>query len=147
QREITERHRVEENLVQAGKLAVLGQMAAGITHELNQPLAALRTLSANAGAFLQRGRPDDARRNLEIIEERTDRMGTITGQLKSFARKDPVRLQPVSLQRSIANALFLLDERIRREAVTVVQQVPDHELRVLGDATRLDQVLVNLIGN
>jgi two-component system C4-dicarboxylate transport sensor histidine kinase DctB len=56
QREMSERRRAEEGLVQAGKLAALGQLAAGITHELNQPLAALRTLSANAGVFLQRGR-------------------------------------------------------------------------------------------
>ena len=60
QREMSERRRAEEGLVQAGKLAALGQLAAGITHELNQPLAALRTLSANAGVFLQRGRTNDA---------------------------------------------------------------------------------------
>jgi two-component system C4-dicarboxylate transport sensor histidine kinase DctB len=147
QREIVERHRAEQNLVQAGKLAVLGQMAAGITHELNQPLAALRTLSANAETFLQRGRLADARHNLQVIEDLTDRMGKITGQLKAFSRKDPVKLQPILLGRSITNALFLLDQRIRQEQVHVAQQLPDSQVWVLGDATRLDQVLVNLIAN
>lgn len=106
QREMSERRRAEEGLVQAGKLAALGQMAAGITHELNQPLAALRTLSANAVVFLQRGRMTDAVKNLEVIGELIDRVGKITGQLKSFVRKDPVLLRPVSLKRSLANALF-----------------------------------------
>jgi two-component system, NtrC family, C4-dicarboxylate transport sensor histidine kinase DctB len=147
QQEIAERHRAEQNLVQAGKLAVLGQMAAGITHELNQPLAALRTLSANAGTFLQRGRLEDARHNLQVIEDLTDRMGKITGQLKAFSRKDPIKLQPILLQRSITNTLFLLDQRIRQEQVHVTQQLPHREFWVLADATRLEQVLVNLIAN
>lgn len=147
QQEIVERHRAEQNLVQAGKLAVLGQMAAGITHELNQPLAALRTLSANAGTFLQRGRLGDARHNLQVIEDLTDRMGRITGQLKAFSRKDPIKLQPILLECSITNALFLLDQRIRQEQLHVTQQLPDRQVWVLADATRLEQVLVNLIAN
>jgi C4-dicarboxylate-specific signal transduction histidine kinase len=147
QREALERHRAEENLVQAGKLAVLGQMAAGITHELNQPLAALRMLSANACTFLDRGRLDSARHNLGVIGDLTDRMGKITGQLKAFARKDPVNLQPLLLAYSIANAIFLLDPRIREHEVEVVRLLPDRPVWVLADATRLDQVLVNLISN
>jgi two-component system, NtrC family, C4-dicarboxylate transport sensor histidine kinase DctB len=147
QREISERHRAEENLVQAGKLAVLGQMAAGITHELNQPLAALRMLSANACTFLDRGRLDSARHNLGVIGDLTDRMGKITSQLKAFARKDPVNLQPLLLAHSIANAIFLLDPRIREHKVEVVRLLPDRPLWVLADATRVEQVLVNLISN
>jgi two-component system, NtrC family, C4-dicarboxylate transport sensor histidine kinase DctB len=147
QQEIVERHRAEQNLVQAGKLAVLGQMAAGITHELNQPLAALRTLSANAGTFLQRGRLGDARHNLQVIEDLTDRMGKITGQLKAFSRKDPIKLQPILLKRSITNALFLLDQRIRQGQLHFTHELPDRQVWVLADATRLEQVLVNLIAN
>ena len=147
QREITERRRAEEGLVQAGKLAVLGQMAAGITHELNQPLAALRMLSANACTFLERGRPDNARENLELIGSLTDRMGKITGQLKAFARKDSIHLQPLLIAHSIANALFLLAPRLRQNKVEVVRQLPDEPVWVLADAIRLEQVLVNLIAN
>jgi two-component system C4-dicarboxylate transport sensor histidine kinase DctB len=147
QREMNERRRAEEGLVQAGKLAALGQMAAGITHELNQPLAALRTLSANAGVFLQRGRMMDAVKNLEVIGELIDRMGKITGQLKAFARKDPVQLRPVSLKRSLANALFLLNQKATEQRVTIAEEWPGRDVWVLGDPTRLEQVIVNLGAN
>lgn len=147
QREMSERRRAEEGLVQAGKLAVLGQMAAGITHELNQPLAALRTLSANAGVFLQRGRMNDAVENLGVIGELIDRMGKITGQLKAFARKDPVQLRPISLKRSLANALFLLNQRISEQQVAIAEEWPGRDVWVLGDSTRLEQVIVNLVAN
>ena len=146
-REMSERRRAEEGLVQAGKLAALGQMAAGITHEINQPLAALRTLSANAGVFLQRGRMNDAVKNLEVIGDLVDRMGKITGQLKAFARKDPVQLRPVSLRRSLANALFLLNQRTGEQGVTIVEEWPDRDVWVYADSTRLEQVIVNLVAN
>ena len=94
QTEVAERKRAEEilkntldELVQTGKMAVLGQMSAGITHELNQPLAALRTLSANAVVFLERGQSEQVDLNLRTICQLTDRMGQITAQLKKFARQ------------------------------------------------------------
>lgn len=136
-----------EELVQAGKMAVLGQMSAGITHELNQPLAALRTLSDNALTFLERGRLDDAQGNLRIITGLIGRMGTITAQLRRFSRKEPAHLAPVAVERAIANALFLLEPRLRKEQIETEQQLPDPELRVLADGNRLEQVLVNLIAN
>jgi two-component system C4-dicarboxylate transport sensor histidine kinase DctB len=147
QREMSERRRAEEGLVQAGKLAALGQLAAGITHELNQPLAALRTLSANAGVFLQRGRMNDAVKNLGVIEELIDRMGKITGQLKAFARKDPVQRRPISLKRSMANALFLLNQRANEQQVAIAEEWPGRDVWVFGDSTRLEQVIVNLAAN
>jgi len=147
QREMSERRRAEEGLVQAGKLAALGQLAAGITHELNQPLAALRTLSANAGVFLQRGRMNDAVKNLGVIEELIDRMGKITGQLKAFARKDPVQRRPISLKRSMANALFLLNQKANEQQVAIAEEWPGRDVWVFGDSTRLEQVIVNLAAN
>ncbi|HJU99225.1 MAG TPA: histidine kinase dimerization/phospho-acceptor domain-containing protein, partial [Burkholderiaceae bacterium] len=92
QQEVTERTQAERTLrsaqnelVQAGKLAVIGQLAAGVAHELNQPLAALRTLSGNTSKFLARGNLATASSNLERIGELVDRMGRLTSQLKSFA--------------------------------------------------------------
>jgi two-component system, NtrC family, C4-dicarboxylate transport sensor histidine kinase DctB len=146
-REMSERRRAEEGLVQAGKLAALGQMAAGVTHELNQPLAALRTLSANTGVFLQRGRMIDAVKNLEVIGDLIDRMGKITGQLKAFARKDPIQLRRVSLKRSLANALFLLNQRTSEQGVVIAEEWPGRDVWVFGDSTRLEQVIVNLVAN
>jgi two-component system, NtrC family, C4-dicarboxylate transport sensor histidine kinase DctB len=147
QREMSERRRAEEGLVQAGKLAALGQMAAGITHEINQPLTALRTLSANAGVFLQRGRMNDAVKNLEVIGELIDRMGKITGQLKAFARKDPVQRRPISLKQSLANALFLLNQRANEQRVAIAEEWPGRDVWVLGNSTRVEQVIVNLAAN
>ncbi|MGN5478936.1 sensor histidine kinase [Cupriavidus basilensis] len=94
QGEVAERIRTEavlrqaqDGLLQAGKLAAVGQMSTGIAHELNQPLAALRTISGNTSKFLDRGDYDTVRSNLGTIISLVERMGRITGALKSFARK------------------------------------------------------------
>jgi two-component system, NtrC family, C4-dicarboxylate transport sensor histidine kinase DctB len=144
ERKVTER---TSELVQAGKMAVLGQMSAGITHELNQPLAAMRTLSDNAQLLLARNRTADVKSNLVLISQLTERMGKITGQLKAFARKSPLRLEPVSVARATANALALVAQRLRAEHVDVLQDLPEHEVMVMAEGNRLEQVLVNLIVN
>ena len=152
--EICERTRAEaalkkmlEELVQAGKMAALGQMATGITHELNQPLAALRTLSDNATVLLKRGRVADAQANLDDISQLVARMGKITSELKNFARKTPSRLVPVKLRGVIDDALSLLERRVREVQVEIQLDLPDEPMFALCDANRLQQVLVNLIGN
>jgi len=151
--EISERRRAEEalkntldDLVQTGKMAVLGQMSAGITHELNQPLAALRTLSANAVVFLTQGQTSQVDLNLRTICQLTDRMGEITAQLKKFARRSGAVLQPVALAGVIADALFLLGQRIREEKIELEQHVEEN-LLALCEGNRLEQVLVNLLAN
>lgn len=153
QTEIAERKRAEEilkntldDLVQTGKMAVLGQMSAGITHELNQPLTALRTLSANAVVFLERGAFEQVDLNLRTICQLTDRMGQITAQLKKFARRSAVSLRSVALADVIADALFLLDQRIRQERIQLEQAIEPH-LYALCESNRLEQVLVNLLAN
>lgn len=154
QAEVAERTRAErtlraaqDELVQAGKLAVIGQLATGIAHELNQPLAALRTLSGNARKFLARGDQSSVDGNLARIAELVDRMGRLTGQLKSFARKSTGRPQAVPLRRAIENALFLLEQRLQRSGIVACLNLPQQELRAWCDANRLEQVLVNLAGN
>lgn len=154
QREVAERTTAErtlraaqDELVQAGKLAVIGQMAAGVAHELNQPLAALRTLSGNARKFLARGREDAASGNLERIDELVDRMGQLTAQLKSFARKSTGQKRAVPVRRAIDNALFLLEQRLRQAQVVPRVDLPQEELCAWCDANRLEQVLVNLVRN
>ncbi|CAA2101715.1 sensor histidine kinase [Variovorax paradoxus] len=153
QTEIAERKRAEEilkntleDLVQTGKMAVLGQMSAGITHELNQPLAALRTLSANAVVYLERGQSDQVDLNLRTICDLTDRMGQITAQLKKFARRSAVELQSVPLADVIADSLFLLGQRIRQERIELEQAV-EPRLFARCEGNRLEQVLVNLLVN
>ena len=145
-KQIAQRLLAEDELMQAGKLAVLGQMSAGISHEINQPLTALRALSRNALRLLEGGRQQDVAGNLRIIDEMAERMGRIVNQLKSFARKDSLHTQPVSLAGAARNVLLMLEHRVHHEPVQVTLDI-DEALRPLADATRLEQVLLNLCGN
>jgi C4-dicarboxylate-specific signal transduction histidine kinase len=117
ERKVEERTRTlraaQDELVHAGKLAVIGQLSAGLAHEINQPLAALRTLSGNAVKFMRRGNLEAAQGNLDRIGQLVDGMGALTSQLKSFARRSSGAPRPVAVRRSIDNALFLLDQRLR----------------------------------
>ncbi|MBP2315716.1 sensor histidine kinase [Azospirillum soli] len=150
ERKVEERTRTlraaQDELVHAGKLAVIGQLSAGLAHELNQPLAALRTLSGNAVKFMQRGNLEAAQGNLDRIGQLVDGMGTLTSQLKSFARKSSGAPRPVAVRTCADNALFLLDQRLRRAGVRVELEFGDGVV-ALCDPNRLEQVLVNLIAN
>lgn len=137
----------QNELFQAGKLAVLGQMSASITHELNQPLTALRTMSDNAVLLFERGRLDDVRNNLKTISQVVARMGSITGKLKGFARKSNAELGPVSIHTSISNALVLVERRIQLDKVTFQLRIDQADIYALCDSNRLEQVLLNLMTN
>lgn len=153
--EVTERARTEgelratqDELVQASKLAALGQMAAGITHELNQPLAALRTFSDNTRVLLERGQLDAATGNLSAIADLTERMGKITGQLKLFAGKARQRRNAVRVRAAIAHVLQLIAPRLGRVMLRVRGLDGDTaDLAVWADELKLEQVLLNLVGN
>lgn len=154
QDEVAERARAErtlraaqDELIQAGKLAVIGQLSAGIVHELNQPLAALRTLSSNATRFLDRGDEVTTRSNLERIGQLVDRMGQITGQLKAFARKSTGQAQPTDLRMVVSSAIALLDQRLKSSGAHIDSHFPETPIEAYCDANRLEQVVVNLIGN
>ena len=154
QREVQERQRAEQTLraaqdelVQAAKLAVLGQMATGVTHELSQPLGAIRTLSANAAEFMRRGDSATAERNLAIVEQLTEQMGNIIGPLKTFARKSPAVSSAVDVAQAVDSALFLFESRLKKENVSVTRGIEAGRSIAWCDRNRLQQVLVNLIGN
>lgn len=151
--EIEERRRAEERLrqtrdelIQAAKLAVLGQLAAGINHELNQPLAAIRAYAENATEFLARRRTEAASGNLTQIIELTDRMAEISAQLRQFSRKSGDMPTSVSVPACIEYALRLFQSRLR-DAGVAVERDWSGEAWVRADLVRLEQVLVNLIGN
>ena len=143
----TELREAENELTQAAKLAALGQMSASIAHEINQPLAAIRSFADNAVVLLERERHEAVRENLAEIAELTGRMAAITRQLKGFARRASGTLGPVPLQATIDKALALMGAPLRRESVTVQTDLPEEPVWVLAEDVRLQQVLVNLIGN
>ncbi|MCM2320993.1 MAG: ATP-binding protein [Pseudomonas sp.] len=136
--------KTQDDLVQAGKLAVIGQMSTCIAHELNQPLAALRTLSGNTVRFLARGDHATASSNLQTINELVDHMGRITASLRAFARRSDDRGE-AGLAKAVDAALFLLHPRLERTPVSIHRACADARLAI--DQTRLEQILVNLIVN
>ena len=154
QTEIEERRRTEvrlratqNELVQAGKLAALGQMSAAIAHEINQPLAAIRTFMASTRIFAQRRDLTQVLRNLDLITDLAERMASITGHLKTFARKsEPGHAEPVLVERAVERALFLLQAEIGTTGVRIEQDIaPD--VWVMGHAIQLEQVMLNLLRN
>jgi two-component system C4-dicarboxylate transport sensor histidine kinase DctB len=154
QSEISERTRAEESLratlqelVHTAKMAVLGQMSASITHELNQPLAAMQTLSDNTVKLLERGRHDEARENLRMIARTTAHMGRITGQLKKFARRSEVESEPVQIPGVVNDAIFLVRQGQRFRDVRLDSRIADGLPPALCEASRLEQVVVNLLAN
>ena len=153
-KEVAERQQAEQTLraaqdelVQAAKLAVLGQLAAGITHELAQPLGAMRTLSGNAVEFMKRGNLATVEQNLGIIARLADQMGRIITPLKTFARKSPAIPAATDVAHAVGAALFLLDQRLARAGITVINPCEPGRAVAWCDQNRLEQVLINLIRN
>ncbi len=135
-----------DQLVQANKLASLGQITAGVAHEIAQPVAAIRTYADNGKLLIDQERTKDAAHNLERIVAMTDRIGTITGELRGFARKARGTLSALVIGEVIDGALLLLRDRIERQQVAVSTN-GDVSARVSAERVRLEQVLMNLLVN
>ncbi|NIZ08661.1 ATP-binding protein [Pseudooceanicola sp. HF7] len=154
QREIAERERMEKSLevaeqtlAQSQKLAALGEMSAAVSHELNQPLAAMKTYLAGAKLLLRRNRTEEALSSFGRIDDLINRMGQITRQLKSFASKGGETFQPVNMGDSLASALAMMEPQLRQRKVRITRAVPDRPVRVMADRVRLEQVMINLLRN
>jgi len=137
----------QADLVHAGKMAALGQMSAGMVHELNQPLTALRTLSDSAGILLEHDRIDDVRGNLQRISGMVDRLARLTSRLKTFAHRGDTPLAAVPLGRSIADALALLGAELKERRIDVKVDVRPPDLSVLADEAAVGSLLINLARN
>ncbi len=138
---------LNERLAHANKLSVLGQIAAGVAHEINQPLAAIGTYAASGLALVDRGAPDKARENLARISTLTNRIGAITGELRSFARKAPRTLERINLAACITSAVSLLEDRARDLNVGIFMSVSEKDLQSIASQGAIEQVLVNLLQN
>ncbi|NBW10837.1 MAG: sensor histidine kinase [Caulobacteraceae bacterium] len=140
------REMLREELVQANKLATLGQIAAGVAHEINQPVAAIRTSAETVLAYLKRDDGEGVTRTANRIAELTARIGSITDELRAFSRKTTSRPSAVSPDEAIDGALVLLTGRLRASRIAVTRaKAPS--LKVLADRVRLEQVILNLVQN
>jgi len=128
-------------------MATLGQMSAGINHELNQPLAAIRSYTDNARQLLEKGRVEEATWNMTQIGELTDRMAQLGVQLKEFSRKTSGRLEKVPLHGVIDGALEILTPAIRKSGVVISSDLQPENLEVSANLVLLQQVMVNLLNN
>lgn len=139
--------KTRSELTHAAKLAALGQMSAGINHELNQPLAAIRSYTDNCKLFLNKNRVEEVKWNLDQISELTERMARIGIQLKLFSRKSSGMMSVVPLHSVIDGALEILKPSMKNAAVAVSVDIQPESLEVKANNVLLQQVLVNLIGN
>jgi two-component system C4-dicarboxylate transport sensor histidine kinase DctB len=154
QREIAEREKVQKNLevaeqtlAQSSKLAALGEMSAAVSHELNQPLAAMKTYLAGARLLLQRKRPDEALSSFQRIDDLIERMGAITRQLKSYARKGGEAFEPLDFRVSVSSALSMMEPQLKQRHITINRTLPPDPVPVMADRIRLEQVIINLLRN
>lgn len=138
--------RAREDLARANRLGTLGQITAGVAHEINQPVAAIRTFAENSTALLDRGQAATARQNLSRIVTLTERIGTITSELRSFTRRKTPSPVQAELGSILDGALLLIGEA-GREQVKVHATKAQRQRVLAGDRVRLEQVLINLLRN
>ncbi len=139
----------QEQLVQAGKLATLGELTTGVAHELNNPLNNIGLFVGNVlDQFrLDRLDPEDAKRELESAMEQVRKATAIISHLRTFGRAAPVRLEPVDVDEVIERSLLLMQEQLRLRGIEVELDLCTEELVVLGNAIQLEQVFINLLTN
>ena len=154
QNEVNQREKAEQNLkvaeqtlAQTSKLAALGEMSAAVSHELNQPLAAMKTYLAGAKLLIDRSRPTEALSSFRRLDDLIERMNSITKQLKSYSRKSSEVLTDVDLKIAIANALNIMSPQLNLAKIEYSQDLTEAPAIVLGDQIRIEQVLINLIRN
>jgi two-component system C4-dicarboxylate transport sensor histidine kinase DctB len=138
---------VQQELVKANRLAILGQVAAGVAHEINQPVATIRAFADNARTLMNRQRLEEADENMKDIAALTERIGVITSDLKILARKGRGAAQPVSVKAVIEGAVVLLRSRFAGHMEALDIALPAETLMVSGSPIRLEQIVINLLQN
>jgi len=138
---------LQEELVQAGKLAALGQLSAGIAHEINQPLSAIGHYSHNGLRFLQAGRLEEVEKNLNQISNLKKRATIIITRLKSLARPQKDNLIAVEIRQVVDNVLLMLEGDEVRKLTTIDVVYDQQQNQVNADPVQLEQVVLNLLTN
>jgi two-component system C4-dicarboxylate transport sensor histidine kinase DctB len=139
--------KTQSDLVQAGKLAALGQMSAALSHEFNQPLAALAVYADTAATYLDRNRIAEARENVSRMASLVERLSRISRHLRSFARKPEEKLRPTAISEVADEVTGLLAPRIAAAEATIEVAIDPDAGVVMAGTVRLQQVLLNLVSN
>ena len=137
--------KTRDDAVQAGKLAALGQMAAGVTHELSQPLSAIQLYAGNTKKLLETGNLPLAFENIDSINALVTRAGAILSELKTLYRNDETRVEPIALNAIIQNAVLVMNPFIRKGNIRLdIEGLND---QVMSSSGKLEQVFINLMSN
>lgn len=137
----------QQELIQAAKLAVLGQMSAGLNHEMNQPLTAIQTYARNSRRFLEKGAGEMVDANLREIVSLCDKMAELTRQFKVFARKSEGPPAIVDFRLAVDAALKIITAQQNSSSIRIHWRRPPAPVQCHGDLIRIEQVMVNLLAN
>ena len=139
----------DEQLVHSSRLAALGEMAAGVAHELNQPLTGIRNFARNAVYMLDKGLGGvpEVTDNLRMIAEQVDRASRIIHQMRNLTRRSERQIRPVSINQVLRDSVEFLMPQMRLSGVEVRLDLAEGTPDVLGDRIRLEQVFLNLLTN
>jgi len=132
-------------LVQAGKLSAMGQLGAGIAHELNQPLAAIRGHTQVMIEEIKKDNPHHS--DLKMIEDQTQRMSKIINNIKTFARDSKTTMDLIDIRKPIDDAFMLFTTQLKTQNIEVIQEYAQDVPKINGDSHKLQQVFINLISN
>jgi two-component system cell cycle sensor histidine kinase/response regulator CckA len=148
-RDISERTRVQETLLQTAKLATLGEMAAGLVHELSQPLNIIRLTAEGALMLIERGRAtqDFQTQQFAMIAEQCERTAEIIDDIRIFSRRDTTPIQVFDAVLAVRSAIEVLDGQFRPDGIHVYHDLPSAPLPVRGRRIQLEQVMMNLLNN
>jgi C4-dicarboxylate-specific signal transduction histidine kinase len=153
ERRIEERSRelnkAQTQLFQTSKLATLGEMAAGLAHEINQPLNGIVLIATHIRKLSERSMLEQGnlKGSLDEIDGLVKRMKRIIEHIRTFARQDALKFEMVEVPKTISSALELLGEQLRLHEIEVAVHIEDNLPKVTGEPYQLEQVWINLISN
>jgi len=148
--DITKRLEAEQQLIQASKMATLGEMATGVAHELNQPLSVIKTASSFFMKKIAHKEPirEEILNDLSSeIDSHVDRATKIINHMRQFGRKSDINLEPVSVNTVLKKAFEIFSQQLKVRGITVEWDIADPLPQILADAGRLEQVFINLLIN
>jgi len=139
---ITEKRKTEKSLIEAEKLSIAGQLAAGIAHEIRNPITALK-------GFLQLMKLDLQTKSdyWDIMESELERIETISNELLYLAKPCAAKLKPIELKRLILEVCLLLESQANLHNIIIVKRIPEEDVVIFGNETQIKQVFVNIIKN